>query len=157
MVRWEAPPAHRCLYEGAGPWLPSAGDDAGNPPPRQKGSSVRGSPSVCVPGTPVMSVLLPEDEVRPGFGSRGWKACWLWKVGPSRRLRSGEELQRTCGPPGNSSPASRLCCSTGFRATATGGRVQSFLSPFSRSCGPGLAGLVVGTWAEDGGRKEESK
>ena len=110
---------------------------------------------MCVPGTPVMSVPLPEDEVRPGFGSRGWKACWLWKVGPSRRLRSGEELQRTCGPPGNSSPASRLCCSTGFRATATGGRVQSFLSPFSRSCGPGLAGLVVGTWAEDGGRKED--
>lgn len=79
----------------------------------------RGDPSDCP--------LLPEDEARPGFGSRGWKECWLWKAGPSSRLRSGEGLQRTRGG------SSRLCCDTGFRATATGGRVQSRLSPFSGS------------------------
>lgn len=75
---------------------------------------------------------LPEDEV--SFGSRGWKECWLWKGGPSRRLRSVEGPQRTGGgPPSDSSPASPLCCSAGFRATATGGRGHSLRSPFSGS------------------------
>lgn len=76
---------------------------------------------------------LPEDEVRSGFGSRGWKECWFWKVGSSRRLKSGEALLRTGGTPGSSSLASRLFCNTGFRATAVGGIVQILLSPFSGS------------------------
>jgi hypothetical protein len=96
------------------------------------------------------------DEARSGLGSRGWKEFWLWKEGPSRRLRSGEGLQRTGGTPGSSSLVSRLCCSTGFRATATGGTVHDLLSPFSGSGGPGLEGSARGTWPGETEKKDQN-
>lgn len=90
-----------------------------------------------------------------GLGSRGWKEFWFWKGGPSRRLRSGEVLQRTEGTPGRSSLTSRLCCNTGFRATAIGGMAQVLFSPFSGSRGPGLEGSAGGAWP--GERKKASR
>lgn len=110
---------------------------------------MKGNPSDFCP-------QLPVGGVRSGLGSRGWKECWLWKGGPSRRLRSGEGLQRTAGTPGSSSLTSLLCCNTGFRATATGGMVHILFSPFSDSGGPGLEGLAEGTWPRER-QKEESK